>query len=47
VLPIGGLKDKVLAAYRGEMKTVICPRETTRRTSRRKERGEGRDLGPH
>ncbi len=27
VLPIGGLKDKILAAFRGEMKTVICPRD--------------------
>jgi ATP-dependent Lon protease len=27
VLPIGGLKEKILAAYRSDMKTVICPEE--------------------
>ncbi len=27
VLPIGGLKEKILAAHRGEIKTVLIPRE--------------------
>jgi ATP-dependent Lon protease len=27
VLPVGGIKEKVLAAYRADIKTVVCPRE--------------------
>jgi ATP-dependent Lon protease len=27
VLPIGGLKEKIMAAHRGEIKTIIIPKE--------------------
>jgi ATP-dependent Lon protease len=27
VLPIGGLKEKILAAHRGKVKTIIIPQE--------------------